>query len=188
MTKLTSKEIRQELVVADPVCIFKFGAIGPPSISLNWGYALSKVTSVRHKSCILRVAHGEIYTKERLHRFGLTDNPNCPRCGNLEDLEHKFITCDYVERIWREAFKFINKINPVDPNESKANLILGLVKGTQPLNLSIQAEILQRIMYLKDEANYLIRPKTLVKRAIELLAKRELDKKVKDQLNNLFSD
>ena len=76
----------------------------------------------------------------------------------------------------------------MDPNESKANLILGLVKGTQPLNLSIQAEILQRIMYLKDEANYLMRPKTLVKLAIELFVKRELDKKVKDQLNDLFSD
>ena len=71
LRKLTSKEIRQEITQLDPICIFKLGAINTPSVSLNWGYALSKVTSVRHKSCLLRVAHGEVYTKEKLHKYNL---------------------------------------------------------------------------------------------------------------------
>lgn len=68
MMNLTSKEIRQGIAQLDPICIFKFGAIITPSVSLNWGFALSKVTSVRHKNCLLRIAHGEVYTKEKLHR------------------------------------------------------------------------------------------------------------------------
>ena len=187
MLKLTSKELRQELTIIDPICIFKIGAIGTPSISLNWGFALSKVTSVRHRSCLLRIAHGEVYTKEKLFRFGLNNSPNCPRCGSLENLEHKFITCTYVDRIWKEAFTYIDKINQTDQTEDKANLIIGMFKGTQPLILSILAEVLQRIMYLSDEANYLLRPKILVKRAIELVAKREQEEEIKNQINDLLS-
>ena len=129
---------------------------------------------MRHQSCLLRVAHGEVYTKEKLHRFGLIDSPACPRCGQVESLEHKFITCTYVERIWLEAFRQIRKLGvEIDLTDDKSNLILGLVKGTDSLQLSIQAEILQRIMYLKATDNYLIRPKVLVTKAVELVAKRE---------------
>ena len=188
MVKLTSKEIRQEITQLDPICIFKLGAINTPSVSLNWGYALSKVTSVRHKSCLLRVAHGEVYTKEKLHRFNLMDSPSCPRCGEVENLEHKFITCAYVERIWQEAFRLISRLIDLDLNEDKSNLIIGLVAGTEPLNLSIQAEILQRIMYFKDDASYLLRPKVLVQQAIGLLARREKVNATRDRLKDLLED
>ena len=107
--------------------------------------------------------------------------------SSLENLEHKFITCTYVDRIWKGAFTYIDKINQTDQTEDKANLIIGMFKGTQPLILSILAEVLQRIMYLSDEANYLLRPKILVKRAIELVAKREQEEEIKNQINDLLS-
>ena len=183
---LTSKEIRDALTTPEPICIFKIGAIGLPAISLNWGRALAKVPSVRHQSCLLRVAHGEVYTKEKLFRFGLRDNPNCPRCGGIEDLEHKFATCEYVDRIWQEAFRQIRRISDADFTEDKSNLIIGLVRGTETLNLSLQAEILQRIMYLRDEDDYLLRPKVLVRKAIEMLYKREINQTNKTRLRILL--
>ena len=169
MAKLTSKEIRQELATIDPICVFKFGAICNPALSINWGINLAKISSVRHKSCLLRIAHGEVYTKEKLHRFGLSDSPNCPRCGLLEDLEHKLITCHYVKLIWREV-------------------ILGMIKGTELLLLSVLAEILQQILYLKENSQYLVRPKEIVKRAIELVSRREIKQVDKNRLSCILLD
>ena len=188
MSKLTSKEIRQELATVDPICVFKFGAICSPGLSINWGFNLARISSVRHKSCLLRIAHGEVYTKEKLHRFGLNDNPNCPRCGLIEDLEHKFITCHYIKLIWQEAFKLLSKLTDINPNEYQPNLILGMIKGTEPLLLSVLAEILQRIMYLKDNHQYLVRPKVIVTRAIELVARREIKQEDKNRLSCILSD
>ena len=70
------------------------------SEALNWGSRLNKLTSIKHRNILLRVAHGEFYTKLKLQRFNLIDNSSCPRCGHIEDLRHKFVECAYVKRIW----------------------------------------------------------------------------------------
>ena len=67
LSKLSSRDIRLNLTNNDPLCSYKIGIITNPATTLAWGSAISKLTSVRHRSIILRTAHGEIYTKERLH-------------------------------------------------------------------------------------------------------------------------
>ena len=62
------------------------------------------------KSTLLRVAHGDIYTKDKLHRFGLIDSNKCPRCDSQVTLEHKFITCEYAARIWQVVGTLERKI------------------------------------------------------------------------------
>jgi hypothetical protein len=188
MVKLTSKEIREALAPVEPTCIFKFGAICSPSQSLTWGHNLSKVSSVRHKSCLLRIAHGDVYTKDKLYRFGLIDNPNCTRCGQPEDLQHKFITCLYVDLIWKETFALISRLSNIDLTEDRRNLVLGIVKGVCPLTLSIQAEVLQRILYLKDDSDFLLRPKAIAIRALELVANRERNRELKERIKSVLTE
>ena len=188
MVKLTSKELRMELVTQDPICEFKLGAHCTRNISLSWGANLTKVTSVRHRNILLRVAHGDVYTKEKLNRFGLSDTPQCPRCGDIETLQHKFLTCDYVKRIWEATFKLTRKLRPFDINEEKANLVLGLTRESEPIILSIHAEILLRILSLKDEDNFLIIPKVMLRLAVELLIRREKVGEIKSRLKDLLSN
>ena len=96
LAKLTSKDIREARSSKVAIGNFKIGMVLENSEALTWGLRLARVNSTRHKNIILRVAHGEIYTKEKLHRFGLTDSPVCPRCQETETLEHKFIQCNYI--------------------------------------------------------------------------------------------
>jgi hypothetical protein len=130
---------------------------------------------VRHRSILLRVAHGEVYTKERLFRFGMIDSPNC-QCGVLETLAHKIYECEYPKRIWNLALKLTDGLkraqqhDNVDPFE---NRILGVSIDTDPLILSIHGELLSRILALKDEDNYRLTPRALLKSAINTIAKNE---------------
>ena len=186
MTKLTSKEIRTELKQYDPICLFKLGASCTKAVSLNWGLHLTKVGCVRHRNNLLRVAHGDVYTKEKLFRFGLIDSPNCPRCGEIENLEHKFITCAYIKRIWDVTFQLTKTISNFDLNTDRTNLILGLMRESTPLVLSIHAEVIARITALRDQADYLLRPRILVRLALELILRREKSDELKTSLKDLL--
>ena len=176
----TSKVIRTLEGDNDPICVYKIGAILNVQEAINWGHALSKVTSVKHRNTLLRVAHGDIYSNERLARFGLIENPNCPRCGELDTTDHKLITCDYISRIWEKALCTTDTLrySPTD-QEQIENRILGAPIGTHPLILTIHAELIQRILSLKADANFLIRPKKLVSLAIKSVLYCEKDQRLK---------
>ena len=176
LRKITSREIRNIDEDQSPICTNKFGAIMAVPEALTWGNCLSKVTSVRHRNTLLKVAHGDVYTKAKLTRFGMANDPNCPRCGEIEDLNHKIVSCIYVRKIWKETLSLTNKLK-AEPNGSEADLIenkiLGASRDTHPLILTIHSEIINRILSLKDDASYLIMPQHLVKQVLTKIRKLE---------------
>ena len=52
--------------------------------------------------------------------------------------------------------------------------------------LTIHAEITQRILYLKDDANYLVHPTTFVKAAIKDLSRKEGNRAIKREIKDLL--
>ena len=153
----------------------------------TWGLKLSKLTSVKHRNVLLKVAHGEVYTKDRLARFGLIDSNQCPRCGLIEDLLHKFTECDYVSRIWRMAKPYIEKLSHgTIPLQDVPKLILGMNQESTPTSITLCAEILLRITYLKDDQNYLFHPKTVVHQVLTNLKTK--DKKWREEFAALLDD
>ena len=189
LSKLSSKDIRQHRSSRQPICSYKLGAVAGASVALTWGANLSKVTSVKHKNALLRVAHGDVYTNLKLFKFRLKDTPRCARCGNIETLNHKVLTCTYVAQIWRHTFSLTDSIRVATlPNDQLQNKVLGIVTGTNPLLLTIHAEVLSRILHLKNEENYTLHPKTIVKNALSFLNRREKSEDYKRAINDLLRD
>ena len=52
--------------------------------------------------------------------------------------------------------------------------------------LTLNAEILLRISYLKDDQNYLLMPKRFVDNAIVYLLRKEKNRRIKDELEALL--
>ena len=181
---VTSKEIRENRTKRQPIGDFKIGTLLSDSELKSWGMKLAKVTSTKHKNVLLRVAHGEIYTKEKLHRFGLIDSPLCPRCQSLETLQHKFLECPYVERIWNSAFSYMRALTTDNLNViERSKLIIGGHLNSTITMLTINAEIINRILTFKDDQNFLLRPNLVVKQAVTFLRKRERSVKIKNDLD-----
>ena len=129
------------------------------------------------------MAHADVYTKVRLHRFGLTDEDRCARCGATETLEHKIYTCDYAKRIWLNVTKLTNENLNADPLKT----ILGANLNLSLPALTIKAEILGRILSLMPGQNFLIHPKHLEKLSIENLIRKEKSTQMKDGLKDILS-
>ena len=185
LEECTSKEIRTARSDPRPITEFKVGLNLTISESLSWLKKVAKLTNIRHRNTLLRVAHGEIYTKVRLARFGLTNDPKCPRCDQLEDLAHKIQECIYTKKIWQECTTIL-KERLMMHQEVPLKNILGASSQDSMMSLTIKAEILQRILQLKDEPTYLIRPKIFVTKSIELLIKRENSNELKERLKDLL--
>ena len=182
--KLAAKFIRESRTKTQPVNSLKLGTILTSVESKSWGLKLTKLSSTRHKNILLRVAHGDIYTKAKLTRFGLSNDSSCPRCGEIEDLNHKFVTCDYVKRIWEEALRSTRSLTTFNPRmEAPEDVILGCYRGSNLTTVTLNAELLQRIHLLKDDTNFLIHPKHFVKQAILFLIRREKNSQIKENLN-----
>ena len=182
LERLTSKEIRVERTREIPICSYKLGLSLTGMEASTWCYRLSKLTSVRHKTSLLRIAHGDVYTKERLKRFGLTPVDTCPRCDQVETLTHKIYECNYTSRIWQELARLTGQ----DLSQEPTKAIMGACPDENPAYMTIKAELLGRILQLREEQNYLIHPKRFVKLAIESVGKKELNEELKTEINDLL--
>ena len=185
--RCTSKEIRESRMSLDPILEYKLGVTLTSAEAASWGYKLSKLTSIRHRVTLLRVAHGEFYTKDKLHRYNLTDDNSCPRCGEVETLVHKFVECEYIARIWQYASLTSNYPSASNGHRQVTykSILGGHVESTMTV-LTLNAEILLKISYLKDEQNYLVHPKTFVKNCLKAIERNERKTKIKEEIKALL--
>ena len=168
---------------------FKLGIKLTANESKTWGNKLNKLTSTRHKNSLLKSLHGEVYTKEKLHRFGLSADNKCPRCNEVENLSHKLFECCYTKKIWDTAIPILKKLNILNtPNEERIKLITATTIGTSLDAMTLTAEIHQTILQLRHDQNYLLHPKYLVKRAIKNLSVKEKNKDLRKIFIELVND
>ena len=186
LSKCTSKEIRTSRVNDEPIESYKIGMNLSKVAALSWCLKLTKIKSTAHKNIVLRVAHGEIYYREKLCRFGLAPDPFCPRCGEIETLRHKFIECDYVAKIWDVAFRVSKEVCTIDPiNEDRTIAALGAYLNSNNAILTLNAELLQRINSLPQTQDYLLHPKFIIKAAINSILKKERNGQCKEMIKSI---
>ena len=140
--KLTSKELREARCQEVPMCVFKNGLLLNPSECINWLNNLRRLTSTGHKNAVLRAIHGDIYSQERLFRFGLSDTPNCKTCGEIETINHKILECEYAATRW-EA---LASITHVTANPAEINFAMGAHESCSLATLTIHAELIARLI------------------------------------------
>ena len=104
----------------------------------------------------------------------MINSSTCPRCDQIETLKHKFIECPYARRIWAETFPYIEKLSEaMDLSQDKTKLIIAANRKSNIATMTLSAEIMQSILYLKAEQTFLVHPKHVVKQAIKRLSKNE---------------
>jgi len=185
LSDLSSKEFRTLRRELDPECVFKIGVILDPMESINWCHKINSLSSTRHKNNILKVIHGDVYSKERKFRFGLTDTPLCDRCGDTETITHKLFDCPSIKTLWEAVFRITNTAMPVTPNCEHLYKALGAFRNCSTEVLTIHAEALTRLLYLKPD-DTLLPPNTFIRLIITSLMKKEKSRVTKQVLENLL--
>ena len=64
------------------------------------GRYTAKLTNCKLQTVLLRALNGDIYSKSRMLKFGMTDSDECERCGQKETISHLLLECQYVNNLW----------------------------------------------------------------------------------------
>ena len=66
---------------------------------------VKSIKSINLKCLLLRQINGDIFTKEKLFRLGLTDDDRCAKCRETETITHLLYECWYSARLWNSTYR-----------------------------------------------------------------------------------
>jgi hypothetical protein len=105
---------------------------------------IAKIRSIRLRNHMLRVINGDVFSKDRMKRFGMINDDICDNCGQIETKEHLLLECTAARKLW-EYFSTIYKSTHGRPY--KINLLNVLNCGDNYNSLAtttIIAELVKR--------------------------------------------
>jgi len=182
--KTSAKAIRTLIFTKDPICLFKSGIILDPISSINYFNKVSKLTSVAHRNTLLRALHGDIYTNERLFRFGMRDNPQCTRCNSVDTLEHRLNECprviDIVNALTQKTLMLGDRAYRL--NVEIRDHLMATYSDVDVITLTLHAEVTRLVCSTSELTN----PTSILDRMIKMLIKKESDNEIKNQLTALL--
>ena len=169
LSALSSKQIRL-LNLQAANCAFKVGTPLTPGELLSWTRKTKKLTSTRHRNILLRVVHGDIYSNERLHRFGLRENAACSNCPEpVETILHRIAECPKAILTWNNLEDAKRQLNLTGLTDLTVDSLIGTKERLGKIELALQAEVLLRLTS-KSEGYC---PAQLIKAAIALVLNSE---------------
>ena len=164
------------------ISIYKSGLILAPGELVSWTKRIKKLTSTRHKNVLLRVAHGDVFSNERLHRFGLRDNAGCANCNdNSETPMHIVLSCPKALRTWELLDELRARLGLNRLTDHSFENILGAKDKLTKVELALQAEVLLRIISSQESYN----PESLIKASTKVIYHSE---RLSRDLKNIFTN
>ena len=186
MIKTSELKIHLKSDADSLICSYKSGLLLTPGEVRNWTAKVRKLTSSKHKCTILRVAHGDVYTNDRLFRFGLSNDPKCLSCGNSDDsLQHRIVECSLANEAWLKLEEQIDYIGLQPMQAITLENILGAGQDVTKLELTIRTELLSRLI-TKGNSHY--SPLATVKASLNTIRIVEkLDTCIRDKLSEVIN-
>ena len=155
----------------DMICLYKQGLVLTPGEVIHWTNRLKKLTSTRHKNIILRVAHGDIFSNERLCRFGLINDPKCQNCEeSAESINHRLIDCPKATSAWNHLESLKLKLGLEPLVDLTMESILGAKGNAKKLELALNAELQHK---LSATGNTQYCPKTMAYSVVKIIGNCE---------------
>ena len=126
--------------------VFKIGPVLTHGELSSWTHRLKRLTSVRHKNILLRLAHGDIFSNSRLHKFGLRASPACANCQEQVDtIHHRVRECPTVINAWRLLNDAKLRIGMMPLVDLSIESILGMKERLSKIELALNAELILRV-------------------------------------------
>ena len=165
---LSSKALRlnDQVPEENMICVYKSGLILNPGELISWTNQRRRLTSTRHKNVLLRIAHGDVFSNERLHRFGLKDSPKCSNCNEpFESPLHRVVECLNARRTWNIMDAARDRLGLRQLTDHSIENLLGAKDKLNKIELAIQAELLQKIISTSEPYS----PERIVANSIKVI-------------------
>ena len=172
ISTLSSKVLRLNQLKAEEemICVYKVGMILDPGELMTWTKRTKGLTSTRHKNILLRVAHGDIFSNSRLHRFNLIDSPSCKNCQEpVESIQHRIIECQAAKTAWEKLNSFKERVGLRAQVDLTIENVIGAKDPVNKIELALNAELIHKLTSVSEHPS----PERLVRSVIKLISYSE---------------
>jgi exonuclease III len=97
------------------------------------------------RNIYFRLIHKDFFTHVRMKKFNMTTTDKCPRCGEVETIQHLLWECLQVKLIWKIYNNLMVKVNKTDEqiNDYKQIYEVGKTSGTALIKIKVIQELIQ---------------------------------------------
>lgn len=88
---------------------------------------------------------GKLYTRDRLKRFGVTNDDRCFMCDEFESVKHMFFGCRAVRDIWEGVLNWLRIDHIPRTWDTETGWILQKIKGKNPSGRLLQGALAETI-------------------------------------------
>lgn len=97
---------------AVPGCAGFWGAVVGRPINrwaLVWRKSRLKLIENKKNDLLWHILHRAVRVRYSLKKWGYIDNDKCAICGRVESIEHCFLECDRIVRVWKHFSTFLSR-------------------------------------------------------------------------------
>jgi hypothetical protein len=84
---------------------------------------IARIRSIRLRNNMLRIINGDVFSKERMHRFGMIEEDKCDRCGEVETRDHLLFTCEFAKKLWQLFAAIYRKVFGRNFDKTERNIL-----------------------------------------------------------------
>jgi hypothetical protein len=115
------------------------------------------------RNIYFRLIHKDFFTYSRMKKYKMTESDSCPRCNNIETINHLLWECAHARNIWDIFNHFMTKWGK---NEEKVQSYENIYKiGNTPGTAIIKIRIIQELIQME-------RPKNWTTKSLEFLIEK----------------
>jgi ribosomal protein L32 len=117
---------------------------------------IAKIRSIRLRNNILRILNGDVFSKERMHRFAMIEEDKCDRCGEVETRNHLLFNCGDTNKMWQLFANIHQRVTGRSFNITERNMLAcgdnyNSLATTTIIAELIKTNVLYRSKYRNDE-------------------------------------
>jgi hypothetical protein len=104
------------------------------------------------RNIFFRLIHRDFFTHVRMKKYKMTVSDQCPRCGQLETVNHLLWECKYVQDIWNYYNDLMNKAGKQDECVLKYDNIYK--PGNCQVSALIKIKLIQELIQIERPKNW----------------------------------
>jgi hypothetical protein len=104
--KITTKQLQSilksvNMQITTPDINGKYGITEQVKIEDTFTKMYKHVKDPKLRSVWYRIIQGDVFSKDRMKKFGMTEDDICTRCGQPEDKAHLLFSCIAARKMWK---------------------------------------------------------------------------------------
>jgi hypothetical protein len=109
-------------------------------------------TNSKLRNIHFRLINRDFFTHSRMKKYKMTQTDQCPRCGQIESINHLLWECPHVKQVWNSFNSFMRKMGDEKEEVKSYNNVYKF--GQKSVTTLIKIKVIQALIQIERPKNW----------------------------------